>query len=63
MKQLLDFLKANYVGLLFALLTFIIESEGLLEGFLSVEIANIVRITGAFVLAKIYTPKFKIEKL
>ena len=63
MKQFTDFLKANYVGLLFALLTFIIESEGLLEGFLSPEIANIVRITGAFVLAKIYTPKFKIEKL
>lgn len=63
MKKVLDFFKANYVGLLFALLTFFIESEGLLEAFLSPEIANLVRITGAFLLAKIYTPKFKVEKL
>lgn len=63
MKKILDFFKANYVGLLFALLTFFIESEGLLEAFLSPDVANIVRIVGAFILAKIYTPKFKIEKL
>lgn len=63
MKKVLDFFKANYLGLIFALLTFFIESEGLLEAFLSPEIANLVRITGAFLLAKIYTPKFKVEKL